>query len=1268
MEDQKSYTVRTDTGEIRLMSQEEVAKLVRSSMERAKSLTPTARSSSKLSDSSVAYAASTVTSRRLSLSPRITNATGKYHFNRRQEKQRKGTKAETSRIFRDFREAISSGSASSIIQEEAEPVNPSKTERDTGPEKPIRRGTTINERFTAMVKTSTPREFGTEAREGNSIIGSADWEQSSVKSFTVSTEAEGKKNLSETEISDLVRDSIRRARRNAKVKSRKHLDTSSNKISFQKETAGSLSPQSSVNRKFSWSSVEKSDDEDIELRDDANEGDRSQRRDEVPPPEAIQPTSRDEVASPKAAQLEKWNEVVTGMIDTTNSSKVKERLTVGIVVQEQEVEVNDTPTIALDSVEVTLTPPQSSPEVANGALATPLTLKFPAEISNNNISNPEMLHEAPALSDVMSTGGESTLSGNEIIMRVQHSMDRAKLARVENREVAGTPQTLKIQGDTLDDKTSSRGRLHELPVSPDSHSMGGESVLSEKNKVSSLGRWLEAPSLSGILSTGGESVLSDNDIVLMVQSSMDRAKHARVEITELLQDTALKRGVKLSEVTDIVQDTMRRARESAHGIDSPSSLKTKETTQQTARPIGIQLTAGSPTSPSSTASCGKKYRAFLMSGESELKESLTSCGEISLPSVSTSLTFPATQLPEEASSPLSRALCDPGSNKEAYISVFSNGIAAITAVEATNQRLLPSSSIDDKLYAEVSRKIFDGGQPHENNVTVAEDTILTSDLLTKPSTAPGDLCCLPVDVSNTMSQSSSANELEVRTKFRPIASKVANSLDCTEGSCDMGVEVTVICASTSSAESVAVSASASSAESVADLTPATEQAQPSDPSVNVLSKADPQEPMNTIDISGPLVAEPTNIFDVTGLTNVFDVSGLSISSDLKMQSPRNFCDKAEDSINEIPTSAITLEKEPLCGANEEGKFIALTDECVPVPVADGHDAQGAMADEGHPSIATDDFKEEKPMTPTDKSNLSSTFAATRATAPTGPASTATPSSAGIKNEVQETGLTAKRRPLLMIKKSASSDDERSFTMSVHPRLSDATHSITSGKEFSLSEASQRRRRYSQKSRLRRPRKSRSMKPTPSRQVKESKETVITEEFLAKVASKKGAKVTADELARMLKGATGKRSEINEDSIKDEESQHMHSTSMEGTCLSEHQSEDWTREFQSSRSRSDSSRSRRRAKSRPSVQSQFCIDFMDLFAVDECVFNNSAIMDLDVDEFEEENSTNGGELTDNGGDDRTTNKADATGFRRVTFSFSDGRRSDLEYDVSSSDES
>ena len=178
----------------------------------------------------------------------------------------------------------SSGSSQAKLQAE------SRTEQSS--RRPVM---SIDQRFSAMVRAPSPRPVLSippkrSTRERSAGSSSSEAVVGSVRSFTVKTEAGGKKNLSETEISHLVRSSIQKARRNAKNKGRKSQDQlsiqASQVLMMDSPAAGASSPSeaaaaagaspseaaaaaaadtsSGVQRKFSWSSVEEdeSDSED----------------------------------------------------------------------------------------------------------------------------------------------------------------------------------------------------------------------------------------------------------------------------------------------------------------------------------------------------------------------------------------------------------------------------------------------------------------------------------------------------------------------------------------------------------------------------------------------------------------------------------------------------------------------------------------------------------------------------------------------------------------------------------------------------------------------------------------------------------------------------------------------------------------------------------------------------------------------------------------------------------------------------------------------
>lgn len=117
------------------------------------------------------------------------------------------------------------------------------TQRESRTEQPSRRPiSTTDQRFAALVKSSSPRVAAFASARGSkprkqvtdplrSRIDSGD--SGSVRSFTVNTEAEGMKNLSETEINRLVRSSIEKARRNAKKSKSSTRSTFEQKVSYK---------------------------------------------------------------------------------------------------------------------------------------------------------------------------------------------------------------------------------------------------------------------------------------------------------------------------------------------------------------------------------------------------------------------------------------------------------------------------------------------------------------------------------------------------------------------------------------------------------------------------------------------------------------------------------------------------------------------------------------------------------------------------------------------------------------------------------------------------------------------------------------------------------------------------------------------------------------------------------------------------------------------------------------------------------------------------
>lgn len=1154
MEDQKSYTVRTETGEIRLMSQDEVSKLVRSSIERAKSATPRKNTNNKLSqDASSVYSASTATSRRLSLSPRSPNSMRKYQFNRSQEEPKATSKPKTSQLFRDFREAMSSGASDITLGENGNITSRPKTERESRADKPSRsRGTTMDDRFSAMVKSASAR--------------AVEREKIRVQSFTVSTEAEGKKNLSETEINDLVRSSIRRARQNAKHKTWKQLDSSYNTASASIPSNLSYSPQHAVQRKFSWSSAEKSDDDEIdEVRDD-----------EVP--ERDGSDGRDHEPSAENGQLESQRD--DAIIATSSADDNQFRL-----------EVTEQNTLLEDKREET-------------------------------------------------TNSERTCD---------HVFETPSCSPESVNEDFEAPQSLKTE-----DRASALNEDVEAPQSPKTEERASDS------RIISPETCYDAPALGSVVSAGGESVLSDKDICLRVQLSMDRAKLTRLEITELLQQSP-QSGMKISEMADIVEGTMRRARESAKGIDQPSATE-RDTehcclVEDTIERDRIVECASSM----STAPGIQKYRAFFLSG-SELKESLANGGD-----TSDLRSLPARAQTEAALPLSSHQEIEPTRSKEDHFSGTLKSFSAVAAPVATAE-ILVNELADEKLDTVcpgISQEhAVSDMKTSEVRATVKDTAPTDREPVINPRDAPGDSCCSPFDCSIGMSPSPSPSPLpppiqadttsysdhsfsrEDRTKFRTIKSQVEMPSDDKESAVDMGIEVSVLPATASADSGMELTAHMSGCEPASDLL-----------NSDLQTHANMQMP------------------------SVFSTDNLPQDSELHSNQR-----DVKYPTGELPSDVATHEKDNAIELTEQAKSTAPTDAGVPFPATEVllvNESEPATSAEERVPFHVAEARTELVPAVASSSDLCDSSAALADVSVTTASKYSVASPVDVPcAETQETEELlvhhVVRRPLLMIKESASSEDACDVAMTVHQRLSDALNSNTSSQHRSKSEASQRRRKHSQPIKARSPRRARGQKSNSTRNG--NNEAVITEEFLSEIASKKGARITAVELAQMMKSAKPKCTGSNNVDSQEDMST-LHATSADNSGFSDQQSDDRTRESQS-RGRS---RSRTRKKKASSVQSQFCMDFLDFFtqldmhANDEC--DDGSWIDSAVDET----STQKGDLTDNGcdtteqGSDRPRKTAvdyeseyattlDEKERRRITFSFSDGRYTEGDYDASSSDDS
>lgn len=395
MDDMKSYTVRVETGEIRLMSQEEVSKLVRTTMARAESGAQNTKKTSKFARSKGTYTIASDLSRRLSLSPRPLSSTRALHLSKNPEER---AKSPTSKLFKDFRAAVSTGATSIPPEESRDDNNTSIQSKRTDMKESSR---SREERFSALVRTVGPTVIDPE-NDPRDV------------SFTVSTEVDGPKNLSEKELHALVRSSIVRAKFNARYKkSRRKLDYMiDNDSSMQ---SPDTSPTKRISRKFSWSTVEKSDDEEFEdFRDDENVEVKNDMIDIRQESESREQTSKD------------------------NQTAVDEMVN---------AEKSDLSTHG--SGEIFITPCTSSKNDAIDFAATK-QLRNEDELKRT-IRQPES--ETQLLSLVLS-GGDTSISDKDICNMVKHSMAKAKLTRQEISDLLEDTGTSTPSGATKMDVAS----------------------------------------------------------------------------------------------------------------------------------------------------------------------------------------------------------------------------------------------------------------------------------------------------------------------------------------------------------------------------------------------------------------------------------------------------------------------------------------------------------------------------------------------------------------------------------------------------------------------------------------------------------------------------------------------------------------------------------------------------------------------------------------------------------------------------------------------
>lgn len=312
-------------------------------------------------------------------------------------------KPTTSQLFRNFKEAISGGSArGKNFRTNKRYINRQKQEQSSNSEQ-------------SSIYIPSKKETEHTIPDGD--------DSNREQSFTVSTEADGKKKLSETEINDLVRKTIRRARENAKRKTQQQLNSSFDVVAGSLRGNVTFSPESALGRKFSWSSMEKSDDEnddnDTETRDEKQERDIVEERDNglLDPPDDT--TALDSTGKESGF----FTEILSDEEKLSEEPYFSETNKNEVMIPLEPIECDEV-------FETT----QSSPELSlldNRRQKEPMATK---------VISPFRGVEEPYLSSILSSGGDSVRSG-AICSRVQHSIDRAKLARLEITELLQeTPQ------------------------------------------------------------------------------------------------------------------------------------------------------------------------------------------------------------------------------------------------------------------------------------------------------------------------------------------------------------------------------------------------------------------------------------------------------------------------------------------------------------------------------------------------------------------------------------------------------------------------------------------------------------------------------------------------------------------------------------------------------------------------------------------------------------------------------------------------------------
>jgi hypothetical protein len=304
MDSPKAYTVRTETGEIRLITQEEVGDLVRTSLRQQQQNTLSKKVSSSLSPSprgtskkkavimSTTKSANGPTTETIATSltkrfqfPATTRRLSRHNWSsRRRQRQQQQQQQQPPPPPKQQHPQENRNMSPPEREDEVEAVVTNNTAAAEFPSMSssavaafdstrdgsdnIKTPTISNHSFSereSRNERSTSRVVGTSPFNNNMMMTSSDERFTAMvsRSFPIKTEKEGLQNMSETEINDLVRNSIQRARRQLQQQQQQQYNNS-NSIASPTSSPPPLSPRL---RKFSWSFDNET--EEVEERDDA---------------------------------------------------------------------------------------------------------------------------------------------------------------------------------------------------------------------------------------------------------------------------------------------------------------------------------------------------------------------------------------------------------------------------------------------------------------------------------------------------------------------------------------------------------------------------------------------------------------------------------------------------------------------------------------------------------------------------------------------------------------------------------------------------------------------------------------------------------------------------------------------------------------------------------------------------------------------------------------------------------------------------------------